>query len=49
MESSTLRAGKISYMGTIDHGLTSLLRVARNVGEEDFGKSRAVLFLSSKC
>ena len=48
MESSTLRAGKISYMATIDHGLTSLLRAARNVVSEDLGKSRVVLFLYYK-
>lgn len=35
-------------MATIDHGLTSLLRVIRKLRSEDDAKRKAVRFLSSK-
>lgn len=33
MESVTVRMGKISYLASIDHGLTSLYRIVRNLRE----------------
>lgn len=46
MESVTVRMGKISYLASIDHGLTSLYRMVRNLREEDKGKWKAVSYLS---
>lgn len=43
-----MRSGKISYMGTIDHGLTSLIRAFRNFRSSDIGKSKVVAYLLSK-
>lgn len=46
MESAAVRMGKLSYLSTIDHGLTSLYRIVRKIRQEDDGKHRAVLYLS---
>lgn len=34
-ESYAIRKGKLSYLTTIDHGLTSLVRAFRNIRQED--------------
>ena len=34
-ESYAIRQGKLSYMTTIDHGMTSLVRAFRNIRQED--------------
>lgn len=33
VESTAVRMGKISYFASIDHGLTSLYRMVRNIRE----------------
>jgi hypothetical protein len=38
--------GRISYFASIDHGLTSLYRMVRNLREEDNGKMKIMAYLS---
>lgn len=44
-ESYAIRKGKLSYMTTIDHGMTSLVRAFRNIRQEDEEKYKTILFL----
>lgn len=41
-ESFAYRQGKLSYMTSFDHGLTSLVRALRTIRDEDFEKRKAV-------
>lgn len=44
-ESYAIRKGKLSYMTSIDHGMTSITRVLRNIRQEDLDKNTAIQFL----
>ena len=44
-ESYAIRKGKLSYLTSIDHGMTSITRVLRNIRQEDDDKKTAIDFL----
>lgn len=45
-ESYTIRKGKLSYLASIDHGMTSIERAFRNIRHEDEYKHKTLQFIT---
>lgn len=44
-ESFAVRKGKLSYLTILDHGMKSILRVIRNIRNQDENKQEAIFFI----